>query len=240
MIEQMGSLASLASFGQWVVIALISVVGTMLSRRWPNRTLWKFKSDSPPTACLATSGVKDTGKYNRPMTGLGQVQALARIMPSIQEGYGRSRLPQVYLSTDMPSAKTTGDIILLGGAKNNTWTQEAIAKLKDKTGFEFIGDFNEASWEGEIFSGTSEHGKVTKDWAFIICAPNPFCDNKNRIIILAGLHTPGVHAPADYYVTHMKGLRGIVTRNFVAAISVNVDNNQSWSPKLHRLKRIKK
>jgi len=83
----------------------------------------------PPTIVVSTSAIS----AGRPMTGIGQVRAIALIMPSIGRAY-RSYVEdnnlRMSLGCDMTEDRFGGDLITIGGPKTN----EVTAFLLDRIG----------------------------------------------------------------------------------------------------------
>jgi len=84
----------------------------------------------PPTVVVSTSAISSEG---RPMTGIGQVRAIALIMPSIGRAY-RSYVEdnnlRMSLGCDVTEDRFGGDLITIGGPKTN----EVTAFLLDRIG----------------------------------------------------------------------------------------------------------
>lgn len=232
--ELFGILATVQS----IFVVFATVFGTLWSRRWLNKWLWKFRSKSVPVICLASSGNINTGRYTRPMTGIGQVQALAQIIPSIQDGYGKHKAPLIFLSTEITPEMLKRDLILIGGAKNNSWTKDVLRDLFDSIEFEFIGDLNTVKYRGKEYHSDSDDGMIQKDWAFVISVPNPYSQGKTRLTILAGLHTTGTHAAAEYLVSHLKGFRTAFIKDYIAVIHVRVVKNTAINFELVSLDKV--
>ena len=225
---------------QFLVGAIAATYGTLFGQRWPHRNLWRFRTDEPITICLATSARIDTGKYIRSTTGLGQVKALATIVPSILKGFGTKRNPQVVLSDDVRSDVLRSNLILLGGAKNNEYARRIFDEYSSDTGFNYVGDLNTVILDGESITGTTRDDKVVRDWAIIMRVPNPYSEGRTDVTLIAGIHTHGVEGAARYFVKHLVGWRSIFRKHFICVVELEVVESETVRPRLYKMKRIKK
>ena len=235
----------LSELSQWLGVlkfaagAVTAIVGAVLSRKWPHMLLWKLSPMAPATICLATSARINTGKYVRPTTGIGQVQALALVVPSVLRGYGVGSRPKVVFSDQVSPDLLKRDLILLGGAKNNEYTRRIFEEYSQCTAFEFIKDMNTFAFEGEEYTGVTRGGRVVEDWAIIMRVPNPYSEGATQVTVLAGVHTHGVAAAAEYYVTRMINWNSILRRHFICLVKVEVVGSETIRPRLFKMKKVK-
>src|SRR5690606_481211 len=176
------------------VCAALGLLGTWLAARLPNRALWKLSDPARLTVCVAESAAVDTGKYIRKATGIGQTRALAVIAPSLTRAYGRIDTRHIQLSEEPLGARAEGDLVCLGGTKNNVRTRDVIAALVEQ-GYEVpTMDGSSIRWPGSearpAYEARTEGGVVSKDYGLIIRAPNPF-GSSSTVIVLAGASTYG-------------------------------------------------
>lgn len=224
---------NLAGFAQFLIGGAFAIITTLLTLKWPHKWLWKFKRKTPIVICLATSTQVDTGKYTRSATGIGQVNALSEIMPSIMEGYGHNKKISTRLSADMSVKDLESELILVGGAKNNAYTQRVMDEFFEQSGARYTDDLNTLEVDGEAIVSTSADGQITKDYGMILRLPNPYTGNRTSITIIAGLHTYGTGAAAKYLVRNMSGLGAIKRKYFLKIIEFEVVQGESIRPKVH-------
>lgn len=220
------------------IFAGLGFLVTKLSAKLPNRALWKFSSPSAITICVAESAAVDTGKYIRKTTGIGQVRALATITPSLAKAHGRIDTHYIQLANTPLGVKTEGDLVCLGGVKNNAKTRD-ILKALAAHGYDVPQmEGSSIHWtggEGRIeYKAITENGIVTRDFGLIVRAPNPF-GPKHTAIVLAGASTYGVVAAARYFVDKCKFQRGW----FAAVVHSRIQDEHVCPPEVVQLKPMK-
>lgn len=207
-----------------VVIAIDALVATaaLLSVLILSRRLWRLKGAQDIAALkifVSHREPEKTRAYPLPVTGVGQLLAVAAMTPSLVRTYGwRWREPL----TIRPGAESTsaadlgGNLILLGGVSRNKVTEKFLEKCGEKVGVQqrhgdlrLYGDRlfwrqSDGSWEG--IGGTPPSvgggpGEVTTDYALILRIPNPWDeDRRKQCVIFAGVHTFGTGEAARYFV----------------------------------------
>lgn len=154
-----------------------------------------------------------------PVVGVGQVQALAAILPSLVRVYGwRWRQPIALRPADATIAAPdlTGNVIMLGGQSRNGATRKLLTELGHELGVQQRhgapsvsgdcirfrdGDGSWSDWLGGLeIDGTSK--TVTEDYGLIMRVPNPWDQDESRrtCLVFAGVHTYGTFAAAQHFV----------------------------------------
>ncbi len=168
------------------------------NRRLRARSLWPFRGDKF-TAVLATSSTQSTGIYMRPASGIGQIRALAILVPSILRAWRRRvDVSDVMLSADVTS-EIDNDLVLLGGPKNNKITHDFLARVQGTDGAPNQID-SIIYWEGAEYSAKLGEGVAAQeDFGLILRWKNPH-DPQRTVILLSGASTYGTIAAALWYV----------------------------------------
>lgn len=158
-----------------------------------------------PTIVLATSGVHEgPGDYLRPMTGIGQVRALARFGKSLGGAY-RNSLDEtrVVFSEEchIHRDEFTNDLVLVGGPKTNKITRQLLQELRvggvlpedfafeTTTEIDSKGDsftFDTLTFEGARY--VPSEGEVV---GVVVRCHNPLSASDRVLTIAAGLGTYG-------------------------------------------------
>ncbi len=142
-------------------------------------------------------------------TGMGEAIGLARITDTFRKA-GRSPLLK-QSRTVSPEDLKNHNVILLG----SVWVNEWSGKLPIKEDFSYTSDatiVNNNPLPGEEheyrpkFDGS---GKLIEDYGLIAIKPNIFY--KNTVMILAGIHSEGTEAAAEY-ITSADYLKNINER----------------------------
>lgn len=236
------------SVGDWITLAgviqfcigvIIAGTTTIFSQKLPHKLLWKFTPSKPAVICLATSTKIKTEKYIKPATGLGQVQALVHILPSIIGGYGQKHNTKIGPSENITECDLRENLVLLGGAKNNRYTHRVISDFFEITGFKFTEKFNAIETPYGILRDEHKNNIISKDYAVIMRVPNDYSGRATSITILAGLHTYGVEAAASFYVNNMNGIKSIYRKNFITILELEIANFTSVRPKIIFQRKLK-
>lgn len=170
----------------------------------PTKRLWNIKSPKNLIICAATSTKTDTGEYQRPATGIGQLRALAYCVESLSKVYDL-KIQNILLSIDQIQKQIENDIILLGGPKNNEITKLflnkiAPMKLVDQKGVVIRWMVGNNQFE---YQGQTSNSEVIKDFGLIVRMKNPFdTQRKSTICLFSGSHTYGTIAAAKYFSYH--------------------------------------
>lgn len=214
-----------------VIWALLGVLGVYTYRVifniLPTKRLWKLRDPKNLLICVATSTRTDTGKYLRPATGIGQVQALALIFPSLSSAYRDVQVKNILLSDEQMQSRIENDLIILGGPKNNQITRKLLDKLRDLQYLDQIE--NDIIWRAQPnpkrFTPTVINGIVTRDYGIIVRMENPFSPDNNTVCLFSGGHTYGTVAAAKYFVSNLYNqsrFRKNHGKNFVMVIGCDV------------------
>jgi len=187
-----------------VAAALTGLAGLarwLLTRRLPARRVWRFESAAELSLVLDTDYV-DTGRYQRPVSGLGQVRALSFLVPSLHLAYRDVDLEKLHLSAQLPGPATEHDLLVLGGPKTNETARRLLTAMTDSLPFS-SGD-GKITWDGTVYEGDAADGTISRDLGLIIRAPNPF-NPSSRVVLLIGWSTYGTLAAARWLVTEGSG-----------------------------------
>lgn len=223
-----------ASIADWAIAAglgsTVGFIGTRVERvrgRLTAQSIWGLQSPAAVTIAVAHSGSPDTGDYERPVTGIGQVRALAALMPSLMRAYKDLDVDKIRLSSEPLASRRSGDVIAIGGPKNNEVTADFLELLVESTGIEMTN--NEIIWRGDdTFGATVRDGNVVDDVGLLVRARNPYSP-AHRVILIAGVHTYGTVAAAEYLVSR-KARRRFRERDFAAVVKTKVRDGHSSDP----------
>jgi len=142
-------------------------------------------------------------------TGMGEAIGLARITNLFRSVDRSAQLKQS--RTVSPEDLKNHNVILLG----SVWVNEWSGKLPIKEDFTYtsaatIENFNPQSGEEHIYSPKFDsNGKLTEDYGLITVKPN--FSFKNTVMVLAGIHSQGTEAAAEY-VTNPDYLKNLSDR----------------------------
>jgi hypothetical protein len=220
---------------------LVAGIGlTRLRETLPSRRMWRISDPSRVVISVAHSATSHTGEYERPATGIGQVRALALLMPSLRRAYSDLKIRNIYLSSDPLLERLESDLICLGSSKNNQVTADVLANLRETCPAHVEG--SQIVWTDGAstvkFEGTIEDGKVTTDIGLIVRAQNPFKPSRT-VIILAGSHTYGTIAAARFFCEELGSPFRRRPRAFAAIVEAQVRDGYPSTPKLLRTEEIR-
>ncbi|UNS98028.1 hypothetical protein MMF93_17290 [Streptomyces tubbatahanensis] len=181
-----------------MVAAALTGIGTLVRwfvlKRLPARRTWRYLSAGDLSIVLDTAYI-DTGRYQRPVAGLGQVRALSVIVPSLTHAYRDLDLEKVRLSAHLPGGEMEHDLLILGGPKNNEAARRILEAMAEALPFRLGG--GAITWEGTTYTGDAADGEVTRDCGYIVRASNPLNSNK-RVVLIGGWSTYGTVAAARW------------------------------------------
>ncbi|MFE0764794.1 hypothetical protein [Streptomyces smyrnaeus] len=183
-----------------VAAALTGLMGLarwLLARRLPARRIWRFEKAAELSTVVDTDHV-DTGRYRRPVSGLGQVRALSLLVPSLHLAYRDLDLEKLHLSAHLPGSALEGDLLVLGGPKTNETAGRLLTAMADS--LPFRTGSGRIVWDGTPYEGDAADGAVTRDLGLVIRAPNPF-NPAARVVLLCGWSTYGTLAAARWLTT---------------------------------------
>ncbi len=182
-----------------VAAALTGIAGLvrwLTVRRLPARRVWRYAGASALSVVLDTAYI-DTGRYQRPVAGLGQIRALSLLIASLTHAYRGLDLEKVRLSAHLPGHEMEYDLLVLGGPKNNEIAHRLLAALTESLPFHLgVGGI---TWEGTAYRGEAADGEITRDCGYVVRAPNPF-DPSRRVVLIGGWSTYGTVAAARWLV----------------------------------------
>lgn len=204
--------------GQDLAIGLIAsfiwfIIGYVFSRLLrffneirPVKKLWAIKDPKNLIIVASTSTRTDTGEYERPATGIGQLRALGYTVESLSKAYD-VRIKNILLSDDQVQKQIEKDVIILGGPKNNIIAKMYLNKILEQ---HLIANqtIKNIVWHGENgikeYCGVKTDRKVVKDYGLIVRTKNPFSSEsrKSSICIFTGCHTFGTIAAAKYFTNY--------------------------------------
>ncbi|MET7937021.1 hypothetical protein [Streptomyces sp. NPDC005322] len=200
-----------------VVAAGLTGVGGLvrwfLVRRLPARRTWRY-ADAGRLSIVLDTGHVDTGRYQRPMAGLGQVRALSLLIPSLTHAYRDLDLEKVRLSAHLPGHEMEHDLLVLGGPKTNEVARRLLAAMAESLPFRLGG--GEITWDGTAYRGETIDGEITRDCGYVVRAPHPLTPNR-RVVLIGGWSTYGTVAAARWLIE--KG----ADRSLAADIAVLVE-----------------
>lgn len=182
-----GLTAGVAALRWWVV------------KRLPAKRTWRFNNANSMVVVVASSAVIDTGVYQRPTTGIGQVRALALLAPSLMRAYRDIDLERVRMSSQPLGHEFESDLLILGGPKNNAYAEMVMGALSERLPFHL--DYPTIRWGSTEYESVVEGGVVKTDVGYVIRAVNPVSPS-HRLVIIGGLHTYGTTAAARWWADH--------------------------------------
>jgi hypothetical protein len=200
----------------WLPIgALLAAIGIWINVRVPNRTLWRVGNPSCLTVCVATSTVTNTGLYNRPATGIGQVRALALATSSLNRAYSQKLdIRNILLSIEPLQERIENDLLILGGPKNNKVAVKLLDLLQDEQPAMQVDstiiwrvNYARGKWlnKGAIeYEGQAVNRRVEIDYGLILRVQSPFTSRNRTAILFSGSHTYGTVAAAKFFTEDLQ------------------------------------
>lgn len=195
------------------------------------KRLWRLKEPATLAVVLSTSASIETGAYSRKMTGLGQARALGLIVPSLTRAYGELNSNAVNLSAHVAGSSREGDLILLGGPKNNEVTREVLQRLAPRLPISVQTNVDEeVVYRAEDGSTTVMPPASTPapsqlrpgyDYGYILRSVNCF-NPKTSVTVFAGTHTYGTAAAVRYFLDNAKEFRALGNRQYALVVKVRV------------------
>lgn len=223
-----------------VTALILFLAGSLPAKRiWDVRMpVWRTGALAMPAVVIATSEVDRRDGYARPMTGAGQVRAIATISPSIHRAFG-SHVGGDYLSmsqeVNVERSTMHGDLVCIGGPKTNEVTKEVLARIRPLlpagTSLETVADVPGGRPTDRIIWQGSEHANGDAVvYGLIIRCRNPLGHRGGVLTILAGTGTYGTEAAAEALVTarEVRGPRIVLPRGkrraYVALVRASCTN----------------
>ncbi len=175
--------------------ASVGVARWFLVRRLPARRTWRFESARDLLIVVSSSAVVHTGVYQRPVTGIGQVRALAILSPLLRRAYRDADLQRVLLSDEVASHELDNNLLVIGGPKTNAVAKELLDRLAPRLPFTVAG--NVITWDKTSYDGPAADDVVLHDFGYVVRAAHPLHPDR-RVVIVAGSHTFGTAAAARW------------------------------------------
>lgn len=201
------SAAFLLALPIWVWVVYIPARRLWNTARF-NQAPWR-KANAPLIIMSAIKTAPDSNGYTVSRTGLGQVQALSRITPSLSRAYSDpishgalQFAPSVEVTSPLLRDK---DLVLIGGPKTNHITAAVLEKAKLSVEFVTRQLTGEVGGTVDIIRFFDAENGIQRElvtngneaFAFLAQFSNPFSnDSKNTITILAGSSTYGTELAA--------------------------------------------
>jgi hypothetical protein len=205
--------------------ALLAYIVFYFQVRHPRRRLWHLHDPGNLVICAANSTTTDTGVYQRPATGIGQVRAIALAIESLSHAYRKNlAIRNILLSTDHVQERIENDLLIVGGPKNNRVAEKFLDLLADEQPAIQIGTVITwrktrlaGRWMNDAavttYDGQAIEQQVVKDYGLIIRCQNPFTSRNRTAILFSGSHTYGTVAAAKYFTDDMQRQIGTLLRN---------------------------
>lgn len=207
----------------------------------PTKRLWQLRDPSKAVICISTSSVVDTGKYNRPTVGIGQVRGLTIISSSLSRSYN-IQVKNILLSEDQVLDRIENDVILVGGPEHNRLTRRFLDRLSG-SGLAIADQVdNVIYWkktpEEEVFTPVTIDQRVERDYGLIIRMANPFASSDTTVCLFSGTHTYGTIAAARFFTeTLQREQIGIKPPRRNLAIVISCDVVDGWPVNLQEERR---
>jgi hypothetical protein len=214
-------------------LAISAVLAFLAKRVQVSRAkrLWRLREPSTVSVVLSTSASVGTGAYIRKMTGLGQARALGLLAPSLTRAYGETDSNAVTLSVFTNGVSRQGDLILLGGPKNNEVTREVLHRMASTLPItmQTIGDEKilQRTADGSLAvlppasTPAPSQSRAGYDYGYILRAVNCF-NPKTSVTVFAGTHTYGTAAAVRYFLDNPKKFRSLGDRQYALVVKVRV------------------
>jgi hypothetical protein len=229
----------LSNFVWLPVGVLLAYLGFWIQVRFPNRKLWHLKDPSHLVVCAANSTTTNTGVYQRPATGVGQLRALVLATRSLHQAYRRQLdIQNILLSNEPLQERIENDLLILGGSQNNETTTKFLELLSDEQPARMIGrviiwrtNYRGGQWidQGALeYEGHAINRKIVMDYGLIIRSYNPFTSRDHTTILFAGSHTYGTIAAAKFFTEDLHKHLGKLThhgrKNLAVLVSAHIVN----------------
>lgn len=195
------------------------------------RKIWR-QNNQRINIVVSTSGRINEKVYDIPVTGLGPTRALGLLAPMLYTIYKTSGENSVLLSDHCDDKAKEGDLLLLGGPKNNVVTREALDRLAAKLPLTM-----RTNEDDEIFRTTATVGcrliapppevetekqpENALDYGLIIQTTNCF-DTSGTLTIIAGTHTYGTAAAARFFIENQSAIRALARTSYAMVVVARV------------------
>jgi hypothetical protein len=180
-------------------------------QRRPFHAIWDNILGEQRTIPIAIGGITRPG-YFIPLRTNSKVVLPSNVpLFGVQEGMGVSVLREALVSTfgegsvklnqykDFGPLKTDS-FVSIGGASVNEVTYNLLVTQPVDTKFKMVYPDHYAVDDGQVYRAEQQDGLITKDYGFIIVAPNPY-DAQKTVCLAFGIWPQGTNA-ALYFLSH--------------------------------------
>lgn len=200
----------------------------------PPKIKWRLSNPQNTRFIIATSAQIDTGKYIRYTTGLGQVGAIGKLLPSYVDAYSRNHDVKIYFSETFPEANMKDDLVIIGGAKNNKITRLILKECPTLPYTQITKNDNDVIVDvrrNQEIVGQLEEKGVVADFGLVISMPNPR-NPKARALVFLSVHTYGLEAAAEAFVHNIGFWQSIKTRDYACLVKCKVNGSLVGPPEI--------
>jgi hypothetical protein len=238
------------------LLALFVYTATFL----PQRLLWRMhdvKRARDVSIYISFRRHQEETRVHRvPVVGLGQVGALACVLPSLTRAYWRRSHDVPRILPAQPSllvSHLTGNIVMIGGQSSNEATRRLLERCEPVLGVRqqhgdsrVSGDrlffrATDGSWAaigGVPVDGTLHH--IEEDYGLIVRIPNPWDpDRKSQCVLLCGVMTYGTAAAAQYFVKQKWKPTWWSRRGIMALVRAEIDDGHIVNIQRLHFRRLK-
>jgi hypothetical protein len=215
----------------WAILAWIAARLYIRARvRHRARELWPFHDFENFAIIVARTEDVETGKYKRPQPGLGELRALALLAPSLDKASKKTDFQDVKTANELGTG-FTGDLIVLGGPKNNDLTRRILDHLPAELKLKQQG--SSILWGADSYEGMTDGDVVSDDYGLIIRMNSPFASHRS-VVVLSGSHTYGVIAAAAWYAASERDRKSLPRsgHSFAALVRSDVFGHMVSEPRL--------
>jgi hypothetical protein len=205
-----------------------------MSKAVPAKRKWNLLAAHEARFVIATSAEIDTGTYIRCTTGLGQVLAIGKLLPSFTNAYSNRCDANIQFSETFNENDLKLDLIVVGGVKNNRIAKQILEARPDlpytQRTINNIDAIIDVRRNQQIL-GKYDDGKVVEDFGLIVSIPNPY-HIKTRAILFLSVHTYGLDAAADAFVNGIGFWTNFRNRDYVCLVKCKVTNSVIQPPEI--------
>lgn len=234
-------ISKIISWGFFLETSVSTILGLLIGhimfwmgKAVPAKRKWNLLAAHEARFVIATSAEIDTGTYVRFTTGLGQVLAIGKLLPSFTNAYSNRCDANIQFSETFNEHDLKLDLIVVGGVKNNRIARRILEVRPDlpytqKTinNIDVIIDVR----RNQQILGKYGGGKVVEDFGLIVSIPNPY-NSKTRAILFLSVHTYGLDAAADAFVNNIDFWTSLRHRNYVCLVKCKVSNSVIHPPEI--------
>ncbi|MFE0519386.1 hypothetical protein [Streptomyces sp. NPDC058954] len=176
---------------QFSITTASRIVADMVGRRWPTRSIWRFKN---PRRIYVVSGSIEsiTDPAGTAFLAGPDAEAVAVVRVALSVLYPKAEIVHTYapsLSRDLYNA----NIVAVGGPVNNRCTRDFLLQIPDAPKYENLDLVTSA--RRYSLEPITEQNPARTDYGLVISTVNPFSESA-RWVIISGCDTSGVLAAA--------------------------------------------